>query len=247
MRRRRDLQVRNIFINFNVLFFKCFLLLGTSVSPSEVVGEGGESVGGSQAVNSDASEAVEVRGEKEKGSLCFGTPVRNEEGHGDSSLEPMSLTSSGSMPALESVCHDSSGTPIFTLHDPAIARLVAEAYRLGQEGVGRGEPSLRPANSLLRSLATSLGGPIGGSEGACANPTPFATPAPPASTSTPLSAGGSGGSGGSPGAAATPSSTPPAPSPASGVAGDTISTPSKFPLRTKNKIIKCGAWLHCLS
>ena len=203
----------------------CFLHLGTSDSTSGVGGEGGESVGGS-----------EVRGEKEKGSRSFDTPVRTEGSLGDSSLEPMSLTSSGSMPALESVCHDSSGTPIFTLHDPAIARLVAEAYRLGQEGVGREDPSLRPANSLLRSLATSLGGPIGRSEGACANPTPFATPAPPASTSTPLSAGGSGGSGGGSGAATPPSGTPPAQSPASGVAGDTISTPSKFLLRSKNKI-----------
>ena len=170
-------------------------------------------------VSQDGTEAEEVRGEKSKNTPHFDTPVRNDEARDESSLGPMSMSSSGSMPPLESF----SGSPSFSLQDPVISRLVAEAYRLGQENLATGEHSLRPANAFLRSLASSVGNAGGGMGGASANPASFTTPTPPASTSTPLSAGGSGSS-------TTPPSTSPVGTPASGVAGDTISTASKLPI-----------------
>ena len=76
-----------------------------------------------EVVSQEGREISEPRGEKEKNTPPSNTPVRHEE----SSLGPMSVSSSGSMPPLESFY----GSPPFPLHDPAITRLLAEAYRLG--------------------------------------------------------------------------------------------------------------------
>ena len=222
----------------DIICLTVLCILDLSVGPSEVVMDdlegGGECEEASPMVD-ETNDVEEVRGEPEKRSRQIvrgepekrtpqvDTPMRSEEVRDESSLGPMSLSSSGSMPPLESF----TGSPTFitTLQDPAIARLVAEAFRLGQENMAGGEHSLRPANSLLRSLATSLGDVGSGMGGACAVPTTFTTPTPPASTSTPLSAGGSGGGG----AEAAQSTTSPLSASASGAAGDTISTASKSP------------------
>ena len=63
-----------------------------------------------------------------------------------------------SMPSLEEVSHNSTAAGLLTLQDPALTRLVAEAFRLTREGVVEREHTLRPAQSLLRSIAAGLGG-----------------------------------------------------------------------------------------
>ena len=129
-----------------------------------------------------------------------------------------------SIPSLESVTHDLSGNGAFTLQNPALTRLVVEAFRIGREGVIGSEHSILPAQSLLLSIANGLGSAGGASAtpivgGASANPSVFATPTPPGSHSTPVSGGGSGG-----GEAASPLDSCTTSTPVSGVAGDTIST-----------------------
>ena len=84
----------------------------------------GMDVGGDcEVVSQDGLDKEESRGEKEKNTPPSNAPVPHEE----SSLGTMSISSSGSMHPLESFY----GSPPFPLHDPAITRLLAEAYRLG--------------------------------------------------------------------------------------------------------------------
>ena len=188
-------------------------------------------VSGSEPVSE--GEVREPVGEKEKNS----PPVDSTGGHSqfgaDSSLEAMSVSTSMSMPSLEDLSHTSIAADVLPLQDPALRRLVAEAFRLSREGVVEREHTLRPAQSLLRSIVTGLGGAGGGGGegsrasasaapqgGASASATPqqSSTSTPPSSTSTPVSGAGGGVP---PPLTGTPSS------PVSGTAGDTISTASK--------------------
>ena len=229
-------QLNAIFIKFpsillHILIFLYPEVLLPGTEPvggvsAEVVEEldsmSAEIVGGEER----SDNVVEERGEREKASrpLDDGAGADSRFGEEDSSMEAMSVSTSMSIPSLESVTHDLSGNGAFTLQNPALTRLVAEAFRIGREGVIGSEHSILPAKSLLLSIANGLGSaggayatPILG--GASANPSVFATPTPPGSHSTPVSGGGSGG-----GEAASPLDSCTTSTPVSGVAGDTIST-----------------------
>ena len=102
-------------------FKKGSLLAGLVIAPAHDM-SGSESVSG--------GEVGEQIGEKEKNTPPVDSVGGDSQLGADSSLEAMSVSTSMSMPSLEEVSHNSTAAGLLTLQDPALTRLVAEAFRL---------------------------------------------------------------------------------------------------------------------